>query len=90
MRKCLVIEDYRYYTRTSHDLESESVRSNWSQRERDEADLVSGVPRGLEAQVDYGSGPLLRDPHFGKCRRTRLFVLTPCGPICTRWPSPFG
>jgi transposase len=31
---------------------------------------------GEEAQVDYGSGPLVRDPHSGKYRRTRLFVLT--------------
>jgi transposase len=29
-----------------------------------------------EAQVDYGSGPMVRDPESGKCRRTRLFVLT--------------
>ncbi|MBV8068861.1 MAG: IS21 family transposase [Acidobacteriaceae bacterium] len=31
---------------------------------------------GDEAQVDYGSGPLVRDPQTGKYRRTRLFVLT--------------
>jgi len=31
---------------------------------------------GEEAQVDYGSGPMVRDPHSGKYRRTRLFVLT--------------
>ena len=31
---------------------------------------------GEEAQVDYGSGPLVRDPHSGKYRRTRLFVMT--------------
>ena len=29
-----------------------------------------------KAQVDYGSGPLVRDPQTGKYRRTRLFVLT--------------
>ena len=29
-----------------------------------------------EAQVDYGSGPMVRDPQSGKYRRTRLFVLT--------------
>ena len=28
-----------------------------------------------EAQVDYGTGPV-RNPHTGKYRRTRLFVLT--------------
>jgi hypothetical protein len=31
---------------------------------------------GEEAQVDYGSGPMVRDPQSSKCRRTRLFVLT--------------
>jgi hypothetical protein len=31
---------------------------------------------GEEAQVDYGSGPMARDAQSGKCRRTRLFVLT--------------
>lgn len=31
---------------------------------------------GEEAQVDYGTGPLVRDSQSGKYRRTRLFVLT--------------
>jgi transposase len=31
---------------------------------------------GEEAQIDYGEGPMVRDPHSGKYRRTRLFVLT--------------
>src|SRR5215469_7302654 len=31
---------------------------------------------GEEGQVDYGSGPMVRDPNSGKYRRTRLFVLT--------------
>jgi transposase len=31
---------------------------------------------GQEAQVDYGTGPMVRDPHTGKYRRTRLFVMT--------------
>ena len=31
---------------------------------------------GVEAQVDYGTGPLVRHPETGKYRRTRLFVLT--------------
>ena len=31
---------------------------------------------GEEAQVDYGDGPMVRDPDTGKYRRTRLFVLT--------------
>jgi hypothetical protein len=31
---------------------------------------------GEQAQVDYGSGPMVRDPQNGKYRRTRPFVLT--------------
>jgi len=31
---------------------------------------------GEEAQVDYGTGPLVRDPSTGKYRRTRLFAMT--------------
>ena len=31
---------------------------------------------GEETQVDYGTGPMVRDPQSGKYRRTRLFVLT--------------
>jgi transposase len=37
---------------------------------------VIATPVGEEAQVDYGSGPMVRDPQSGKYRRTRLFVLT--------------
>jgi transposase len=31
---------------------------------------------GEEIQVDYGTGPMVRDPKTGKYRRTRLFALT--------------
>ena len=31
---------------------------------------------GEECQVDYGSGPMVRDPQGGKYRRVRLFVMT--------------
>jgi transposase len=31
---------------------------------------------GEEGQVDYGTGPMVRDAQTGKYRRTRLFVLT--------------
>lgn len=34
------------------------------------------TPPGEEAQVDYGSGPMVRDPRTNQYRRTRLFVLT--------------
>ena len=41
-----------------------------------EACAVIETAPGEEAQVDYGSGPMVRDPQSGKYRRTRLFVLT--------------
>jgi len=41
-----------------------------------EACAVIVTPPGEEAQVDYGSGPMVRDPQSGRYRRTRLFVLT--------------
>jgi hypothetical protein len=37
--------------------------------------VITTVP-GEEAQVDYGEGPMVRDPTTGKYKRTRLFVLT--------------
>jgi len=41
-----------------------------------EARVVITTAPGEEAQVDYGEGPMVRDPATGKHRRTRLFVLT--------------
>jgi transposase len=41
-----------------------------------EACAVIQTAPGEEAQVDYGTGPMVRDPLSGKHRRTRLFVLT--------------
>jgi transposase len=41
-----------------------------------EARAVILTPAGEESQVDYGTGPMVRDPQSGKYRRTRLFVLT--------------
>src|SRR5262249_58319761 len=38
--------------------------------------VIMLTQRGEEAQVDYGSGPMVRHPQTGKYRRTRLFVLT--------------
>ena len=37
--------------------------------------IIQTAP-GEECQVDYGTGPMVRDPVSGKYRRTRLFVLT--------------
>jgi transposase len=41
-----------------------------------EACAIIETAPGEEAQVDYGDGPMVRDPDSGKYRRTRLFVLT--------------
>ena len=48
-----------------------------------EARVVILTPPGEEAQVDYGTGPLVRDPRCGRYRRTRLFADS------GRWRSPF-
>jgi len=45
-------------------------------RETPEASAIIVTAPGEEAQVDYGEGPMVRDPESGKYRRTRLFVLT--------------
>ena len=41
-----------------------------------EACAVIETAPGEEAQVDYGKGPMAREPLSGKYRRTRLFVMT--------------
>ena len=41
-----------------------------------EAHAVIVTEPGEESQVDYGDGPMVRDPSTGKYRRTRLFVMT--------------
>jgi len=41
-----------------------------------EARAIIQTAPGEEAQVDYGTGPMVRDARTGKYRRTRLFVLT--------------
>lgn len=41
-----------------------------------EARVVIETEPGEEAQVDYGTGPMVLDPATGKYRRTRLFVMT--------------
>jgi transposase len=41
-----------------------------------EARVVIETEPGQEAQVDYGEGPMVREPISGQYRRTRLFVLT--------------
>src|SRR5438105_8581202 len=44
--------------------------------QRPEAVGIILTAPGEEAQVDYGSGPMVRDPQTGRYRRTRLFVMT--------------
>ncbi len=44
--------------------------------QRPEAAGIILTAPGEEAQVDYGSGPMVRDPQSGKYRRTLLFILT--------------
>lgn len=46
------------------------------QKRTPEPRAVIETAPGEEAQVDYGSGPMVRDAQTGKYRRTRLFVLT--------------
>jgi transposase len=41
-----------------------------------EASGIIHTAAGEECQVDYGTGPMVRDPQTGKYRRTRLFVMT--------------
>ena len=41
-----------------------------------EARAIIETAPGEECQVDYGTGPMVRDADSGKYRRTRLFVLT--------------
>ena len=41
-----------------------------------DARVVIETAPGEETQVDYGAGPMVRDPATGRYRRTRLFVLT--------------
>jgi hypothetical protein len=45
-------------------------------RRSPEARVVIRTAPGEEAQVDYGTGPSVRNPNTGKYRRTRLFVIT--------------
>jgi transposase len=50
-----------------------------------EARVVIETKLGEEAQVDYGTGPMVRNPDSGRYRRTRLFVLTlGCSRKCVR------
>ena len=51
------------------------VRKLQGSHSPDACAVIETAP-GEASQVDYGAGPMVRDPHSGKYRRTRLFVLT--------------
>ncbi len=64
-----------------HDFEAQYasvkrfVRKLRGQPGREACCVITTAP-GEEAQVDYGTGPMVRHPDSGKYRRTRLFVMT--------------
>ena len=49
---------------------------HWRGIQTPQACAIIQTPPGEEAQVDYGTGPMVRDPQSGNYRRTRLFVFT--------------
>jgi transposase len=51
------------------------VRRLRGERVREPFGVIVTEP-GQEGQVDYGDGPMVRDPESGKYRRARLFILT--------------
>jgi len=51
------------------------VRNLFGKQSPEACAVIETAP-GEECQVDYGSGPMVRDSVNGKYRRTRLFVLT--------------
>ena len=51
------------------------VRKLYPGRSLEACAVIETAP-GEEAQVDYGTGPMVRDSLTGKYRRTRLFVMT--------------
>ena len=51
------------------------ARKQRGTRAPEESGVIVTAP-GREAQVDYGEGPMVRDPETKKYKRTRLFVLT--------------
>ena len=56
--------------------ERQAIRAQAGRRVAQRSCAVIETPVGEEAQIDYGTGPMVRDPHSGKYRRMRLFVLT--------------
>jgi hypothetical protein len=50
--------------------------ASFAEKQQPQPRAVILTAPGEEAQVDYGTGPMVRDLQTGKYRRTRLFVLT--------------
>jgi transposase len=61
--------------RSSYQSVQRFVRNHQANR-GPQARVVIHTAPGEEAQVDYGTGPMVRDPQSRKYRRTRLFVMT--------------
>jgi transposase len=68
-----LVSDYGY--RGAYDAVLRFVRKLRPAKKPEAHPVIQTAP-GQEAQVDYGEGPMVRDPATGKYRRTRLFVLT--------------
>lgn len=60
---------------SSYESVKRFVRKLRGQPSREAHPTIQTGP-GEEAQVDYGTGPMVRDPVTGKYRRARLFVMT--------------
>ncbi len=67
-----LVNDYGF----AHSYQSVKRFVNKLQPRVPQARAVIITEPGEEAQVDYGTGPMVRDPESGKYRRTRLFVMT--------------
>ena len=61
--------------RHSYESVKRYVRELRGTRSPEAHPIIETAP-GEEAQVDYGEGPMVRNPETGKYRRTRLFLLT--------------
>ncbi len=68
-----LVDDHEFKARYSS--VKRFVRKLQSRPGRQARCVITTAP-GQEAQVDYGTGPMVRHPDTGKYQRTRLFVLT--------------
>ena len=64
---------------TASPIATSPLNASWASsadRRAPKLQASSRLDLGEEAQVDYGTGPMVRAPKTGKYRRTRLFVMT--------------